>query len=397
MPVGNRKNLLYGLALPLFGRRCRWRTVIRAGGEGADVSHALRNALRKGRVVGGCIQRMEAGRLTECYSFGNAHLSPDEHVTPRTYFRTASIAKMACALLVMRLQTLGKLDVEEDISALWGAPVRNPNHPDTPIPLRALLNHTSGLADSPLYYSSYQKPSTVSAILADPATYTVFAPFERFRYSNFAAGLVGCLLERRFGQSLEALAQAYVFQPLGAQATFDIAALGGAPIASSYRVMPVQRAPAFDAPARFKAASPLDAPDPECHYLLASGSLYITAEGLMRLCLPLVKSSTVGEEAFLDARSVKLMTTPTTDWPEPEVRMRHGAGLLEVDDRAIHPIRLNGHQGFAYGAVNGVFFDDLGNGFASLNNGASEKRVGHLSCLNRDLIRICLADVASHG
>ena len=161
--------------------------------------------------------------------------------------------------------------------------------------------------------------------------------------------------------------------------------------------MPVQHTPAFDAPARFKAASPLDLPDPEGHYLLASGSLYITAEGLMRLCLPLVQGSTVGSEPFLDARSVRLMTTPTTDWPDPEVRMRHGAGLLEVDDRAIHLVRLNGHQGFAYGAVNGVFFDDCGNGFASLNNGASEKRIGHLSCLNRDLIRICLAGTAPHG
>ena len=397
MPVGNRKNLLYGLALPLFGRRCRWRTVTRTGGKGTDVSHALRRALRKSHVVGGCIQRMEAGRLTECYSFGNGRLSPDVSVTPHTYFRTASIAKMACAVLVMRLQTLGQLDVEEDISALWGAPIRNPNHPDTPISLRALLSHTSGLADSPLYYSSYQKPSTVSAILADPATYTVFASFERFRYSNFAAGLIGSLLERRFGQSLEALAQTHVFQPLGAQATFDIASLGGVPLASSYRVMPAQHAPAFDAPARFKAASPLDVPDPEGHYLLASGSLYITAEGLMRLCLPLVQQDAEIGEPFLDVRSIQLMTTPTTAWPEPEVRMRHGAGLLEVDDRAIHPVRLNGHQGFAYGAVNGVFFDDRGNGFASLNNGASEKRVGHLSCLNRDLIRICLADGASHG
>ena len=185
MPVGNRKNLLYGLALPLFGRRCHWRTVARTGAEGADVSHALRRALRKGHVVGGCIQRMEAGRLTECYSFGNARLDPAMPVTPQTYFRTASIAKMACAVLVMRLQTLGMLDVEEDISALWGAPIRNPNHPDTAIPLRALLSHTSGLADSPLYYSSYQKPSTVSAILDDPATYTVFCPFRALPLQQF--------------------------------------------------------------------------------------------------------------------------------------------------------------------------------------------------------------------
>ena len=51
---------------------------------------------------------------------------------------------------------------------------------------------------------------------------------------------------------------------------------------------------------------------------------------------------------------------------------------------------LHGHQGFAYGAVNGFFFDDKGNGFVSFNSGASEQRIGRLSLLNRDLIRVLL-------
>ena len=397
MPVGRRKNRLYGLALPLLGRRCRWQTVTPCENGGEYISRALSHALHKIHVVGGCIQRMEHWQLSGCYVFGNARLSPDVPVTAGTYFRTASIAKMACAFLVMRLQTLGELDVESDISALWGAPIRNPNHPDTPIALRALLSHTSGLADSPLYYNSYHNISTVSAILRDYATYTVYPPFERFRYSNFAAGLVGCLLEKHFGQSLESLAQEFVFKPLGAQATFDIATLGGASLASSYRVLPAARTPDFDAVARFQAASPLDTPNPEEHYLLASGSLFVTAEGLMRLCLALALGGIDGGKSFLDERSRRMMTDPTADWPEPDVRMRHGAGMLEVDDAAIHPVKLNGHQGFAYGAVNGVFFDEHGNGFASLNSGASEMRVGHLSLLNRDLIRICLADGGKNG
>ena len=72
--------------------------------------------------------------------------------------------------------------------------------------------------------------------------------------------------------------------------------------------------------------------------------------------------------------------------------MRHGMGLLQLDDRRIFPRSLYGHQGFAYGAVNGVFVDEYGNGFASLNSGASEKRLGHLSCLNRYLIAACLPE-----
>lgn len=390
MPIGNRKNLIYGLALPLVGRRCRWHTATLHGDTETDATAAITRVLKRSHAVGACVQRMKQGALAECYTAGNARLKPDVPVTPDTYFRTASIAKMALSLLVMRMQTLGMLDVQEDISDLWGEPIRNPKHPDTPIPLGSLLSHTSGIADSPLYYSAYEKPVAVDLILRNSATFTYTKPYERFRYSNFASGLIGSLLERRFNRSLEALAQMYVFSPLNVQATFDLATLSGASIADAYRVLPVTKAAAFDAVARFQSASPIDLPDPATHYLLASGSLYITAPGLMRLCMPLVHEGMASDEQFLDARSVTLMRTPTAAWPEPQVRMRHGMGLLEVDDVAIYPARLNGHQGFAYGAVNGVFFDDAGNGFASLNSGASEKRIGHLSCLNRDLIQVLL-------
>ena len=85
------------------------------------------------------------------------------------------------------------------------------------------------------------------------------------------------------------------------------------------------------------------------------------------------------------------MKTPITQWPDSQGTVRHGLGLLVVEDPKLHSRRLYGHQGIAYGAVNGIFFDESGNGFASLNSGASEKREGHLSCLNRELIQLCMA------
>ena len=167
--------------------------------------------------------------------------------------------------------------------------------------------------------------------------------------------------------------------------------MSGKSVADSYRVLPPSRTPDFNAVNRFISASPLDQPDPQAHYLLASGSLFLTAKALAQLCLPLMNEGRINGMEFIDAISLVTMTTPTTVWPEPEVRMRHGMGLLEIDDRKIHSQRLLGHQGFAYGAVNGVFWDAKGNGFVSLNSGASERRIGHLSSLNRDLISLCIA------
>jgi CubicO group peptidase (beta-lactamase class C family) len=170
MPVGKRKNLLYGLALPVLGTKCRWQTVSRAGETPRDLSAPLARVFRRHHAVGGCVQIIRDGRPAEAYFFGNASQNPPILVSPDTIFRTASIAKMACALLVMRLQTQGKLDVKEDISAFWGAPVRNPAHPDTPIPLASLLSHTSGIVDSPQYFRSFQNPVTGTALpIASPS------------------------------------------------------------------------------------------------------------------------------------------------------------------------------------------------------------------------------------
>lgn len=371
MPVGTLKNTLYGLALPLLGRRCGWK-------EAGDP--ALEKILHTHHVAGTCIQRFEKGSLADSYVVGWA--SEKSKVTEETLFRTASVAKMVTALLVFRLQTLDRLDVEMNVGELLGYPVWNPFWPDRPVSLGMLLSHTSSIVDSAAYYASFAKPSNLSDLLSDPAAFLADEPGTCFRYSNMAAGMIGCLLEKKFGMSFETLAQQELFKPLGIEATFDLSSVDPNRTASSYRVMPSGLS--FDAAARAAAARPVSEPDPEHHYLLASGSLFITARDLARLTL----LAWDGGEGFLDDRSLAQMRTPLLGWPQPQVCMRHGMGLFELDDASICSRKLWGHQGFAYGAVNGVFFDADGNGFVCLNSGASERRLGHLALLNRDLIRL---------
>lgn len=390
MPVGVMKNQIYGMALPLLGKRCRWREArvenLPAGAQ--DQSATLGRLLRQSHVVGAAIQILRVGKLAERYMAGYARLGSDPlPVACDTFFRTASVAKLATAMLVFRLQTLGKLDVEEDVGGFLGVPARNPRHPQTPITLGMLLSHTSSIVDSPEYFHSFAQDVPLRALLGSPASFSNHRPGSRFRYSNLAAGMIGSLLEHRFGRCLESLAQEYLFAPLGANATFDLRALDVPQVASSYRVLPGGKAPAFDAPKRYENAVPLTSPDPETHYSLASGNLYITAESMGRLVLPLLGCAPQGDSPFLNGRSLMQMKTPLADWPQKDIRMAHGMGLLVLDDRRVSDHILYGHQGFAYGAVNGVFFDDAGNGFVSLNSGASEQRLGHLSLLNQKLIQ----------
>lgn len=381
MPSGTLKNRLYGLALPLLGQRCAWR---------AERGNALQTVLHKHHTVGACIQRFEQGKLTECHAIGYAVLG-SRPVAENTPFRTASIAKMVTALLVFRLQTLGKLSVEEPLSDFLGYPVRHPGCPNAPITLAMLLSHTSGLVDSPAYFASFDHPVPLQTLLEDEASYGQSVPGTAFAYSNFAAGLIGCLLEARFGESFEALMQRELFGPLHVEATFDASKAAPERTANSYRVLPPRCA--FDASTRIASARPMDKPEPPFHYLSAAGNLYITAHDLARLTLVAWQ----GGDGFVNEQSLRELQTPLLGWPGEKGRMRHGMGLLTLDDASLSRGRLWGHQGFAYGAVNGVFFDERGNGFACLNSGASERRDGHLALLNRDLLRLWLKGETCDG
>lgn len=397
MPIGALKNYAYRAALPLLGKHCARPSVACEAPTDASDCHcltleALRPILKRHHVVGTAIQIIRRGGLAERYLAGLAQLTPSPiPVQASTIFRGASIAKLATALLVFRLQTLGLLDVSEDISAFLSYPVRNPLHVNAPISLGMLLSHTSSIVDSSAYFAAFSKGTPLHALLQEPSTFSPAAPGMLFRYSNLAAGMIGCALEARFGRSFEALAKEYLFAPLEAVGSFDITSLPTAQLADSYRVLPSHKPPSFDAVQRKRSAAPIANPSPEQHYLLASGSLFVTAEGMGKLLLPLMACVPGDRAAFLDERSLLQMKTPLGQWPEKRICMRHGMGLLELDDRKISRQVLYGHQGFAYGAVNGCFLNANGDGFVSLNSGASEARSGHLSDLNRNLISMFLS------
>ena len=167
MPSGVLKNALYGAALPLAGMRPRWRSVeAYSGHPQAETARKVERAMRRAHAVGACVQTFCESQPTECYALGFARLAPDPvAVAPQTIFRTASIAKLVTAMLVIRLQTLDYLDVEDDVGELLGYPVRNPLRPDHPITLAALMSHTTGLVDSGAYFEGLRKGTPLRELL----------------------------------------------------------------------------------------------------------------------------------------------------------------------------------------------------------------------------------------
>jgi CubicO group peptidase (beta-lactamase class C family) len=128
-------------------------------------------------------------------------------VTLETNFRLASVTKQFTAAAIAVLVRRGAMDY------------------DTPdargITIRHLLNHTSGLADyeellAPDRTEQVHDEEVVQLIAEAPL---LFAPGSRFRYSNSGYVLLGVLLERASGMSLEQFFEEELFKPLGMQGT----------------------------------------------------------------------------------------------------------------------------------------------------------------------------------
>src|SRR5579862_1648752 len=75
--------------------------------------------------------------------YGMANLETETPITPASIFHVASVSKQFTAMAIMLLERDGKLSVDDNIRKYL------PEIPDygTPITIRHLLTHTSGLRD----------------------------------------------------------------------------------------------------------------------------------------------------------------------------------------------------------------------------------------------------------
>jgi CubicO group peptidase (beta-lactamase class C family) len=315
---------------------------------------------------------------------------PDEPATEDTFFRAASITKMVTAVGAMVLHEKGVLDLEAPLEEYLPFPVRNPSFPDKPILVKHMLSHTSGLWDGPGYELALHSPIPLSSLVKDSRNFMNTVPGEAFRYSNLAAGIIGSVMECAKGCSLEVLMRDMVFDPLSMKAAYTLKHLQDIKKAACvYRVLPKgDGKPLFDADNRLKNADDFQEPSPEYHYLPAAGNLFTDAASLGRLVCMMAR----GGSPILSKESIQKMQTPAASYGKNAPHASHCLGLVALDDPSLHTGRLYGHQGFAYGAAEGAFYEEsTGNGFVFLNSGASEARKGHLAMVNRDLIRYILS------
>jgi len=134
--------------------------------------------------------------------------------------RIASVSKLIVAMGVMKLVESGSLDLDADVSAYLGWPLRNPAFPDAKITLRHLLSHTSGLRDDIEYLVPLG--TRLQDHLAKPGAFDAgHAPGTYFHYTNLNFPVVATVMEKVTGERFDKLMDRLVIVPLKLNACYN--------------------------------------------------------------------------------------------------------------------------------------------------------------------------------
>jgi len=150
-------------------------------------------------VPGLAIALIHDGEIAWEAGFGVANTCSGEPVTKDSVFEVQSLSKPVAAYAALMLVDSGKLELDEPVYLLLEEPWLPRSEWSDQITIRELLSHTSGLSKR-LY--------PLDKSLA-------FAPGERYAYSNVGYQYVQQVIEQVSGTSLEGVATAAVFGPLG--------------------------------------------------------------------------------------------------------------------------------------------------------------------------------------
>ncbi len=344
------------------------------------LSRLTAHILRKHRCVGAALCTFDVNGPLNTMTFGFSHL-PDTLVQPDTVFRAASVSKFVTALGAMKLKEQGRIDLDRDVNEYLPFSLRHPKAPDTPLTLRMLLSHTAGIHDGADYNDGIAKGVPMTQLLKGDS-FTDHLPGEKWEYSNFGAGIAGAVMEAATNTDFETLMQETVFQPLGVTATYYPQKVRG-DLADAIRILPRSKTPNFNAAERRARPLPTEEVNLEQHYNLAHGNLCVSI-------LELAKLGIAGMmPGFLTEESLWEMRRPVASFGDRAHNLSQGIGTFILNEPRVCERPLYGHQGMAYGAVHGLFFDpDYKNGLALLTTGASEARRGVLADLNFDVMKL---------
>ncbi|MGA1341810.1 MAG: serine hydrolase domain-containing protein [Hyphomonas sp.] len=371
---------------------------------------------------GGVVHRIEDGL---------ADVSTGRRITADDPARVASISKLVVAIGVMRLVEDGLLDLDSDVSDYLGWSLRHPAHPETPITLRLLLSHNSGLTDAAGYGSPFNAP--IREKLSDAAVWdAVHGPGEYFRYANINYPVVATVMEAVTGERFDQLMHRLVIAPLGLQACFNWASCSDETVARAVVLYDRDRQVLTDDNRGGRPDCPVTSdtsggcdlsllkPGVNGGAFSPQGGLRMSANDLSVIGRLLLGRGEINGVRLLRPDSVDLILDPVwtfdgsngetfdseTADPGGALFCRYGLGAQTLatrsslcsDDPFADGIERVGHPGEAYGLVSGLWLDRAtGTGVAYFITGADLTAYGPASAFYADEERLLAAPAQISG
>jgi len=160
--------------------------------------------LKAFNVVGVEIAYIEDGKVAWT-SFYGEQVPGGLPTSENTLFNVASLTKPITAELILRLASVGKVNLDEPVAPYWTDPDVKDNAWNELLTPRLLLSHQSGFTNW-----RYQTKGVLQL---------QWKPGTQFGYSGEGIDYVARFAEKKAGQPFEELAQQFVFDPIGMKDT----------------------------------------------------------------------------------------------------------------------------------------------------------------------------------
>jgi CubicO group peptidase (beta-lactamase class C family) len=162
------------------------------------------------------------GQVIFSKAWGMADLEHDVTLTTYSLSEAGSVSKQFTAACMLLLEQQGKLSMEDDVRKYL------PELPDygTPVKLRQMMQHTSGLRDWgaiasmtgwPRSTKTYDNNDALLIVSRQKALNNI--PGAEYIYSNSNYNLFAVIIERVSGLSLAEFSRKYIFEPAGMKQT----------------------------------------------------------------------------------------------------------------------------------------------------------------------------------
>lgn len=180
--------------------------------------------MRKFKVPGLAISILKDNKTVYEKGFGARNLEKNLPMTPNSLIGIGSISKSFTALLILKLQQIGLLNVDNSVSKYLEIEpfISHPN-----IKIAHLLSHSSGIPSVDaewlpiaISYGDYQRIYPMSSLddylyhISETKDEIFFKPGEKFFYNNDMFTILGLLIEKVTGKTFKEILRKELLKPL---------------------------------------------------------------------------------------------------------------------------------------------------------------------------------------